>query len=440
MTTTGGRTNIYGVLFQVLGTAEWAFRLGFRLIGEDDDEEIRITAEPQGGDIDIRWPYARVVQQMKTRRTGKPWRLREVLDGVIPDLYLSVERGRVGEIRYEVILDATQSEWPDFESFTKYLASNPLPARPSEALDDTVKVAFFPKEALTQRELFVRIRETVRKREELKDEAVDETERKLWHLLANFYVSVTASGASQRDALRPILARYGYLGSEIDEKIDALVGAVLRRSTGEIIPFLPAELLADAGITGVPVTELRAVRTAARQLLGRDLRRRTTYSAVTDVRRGMRASPEGRITAFIGESGSGKSWELARRAERASADGVVVFRIASNDSERDMRSAIETVARDILRWRVDRTTEDLIAALRARFGTVPDPWLTVYLDNVGIAEVNTLITLPLEEWGVRVVLTAPRVYARALRERVTCVDVENASRAESVGLFRLKQQ
>ncbi|MEA2337865.1 MAG: hypothetical protein QOE82_1872, partial [Thermoanaerobaculia bacterium] len=435
--TTGGRTNIYGVLFQIFGTVEWAFRIASRLVGEGDEEEIRIIAEPEGGDLDVRWPYARVVQQMKTRRTGKPWRLREVIDGVIPDLYLSVERARAGESRYELVLDSPQSVWPDFDAFAKYLASNPVPARPSEGLDDTVRVAFFPTESLTQRELFVLVRDTVRKREELKDEPVEETEKNLWHLLANFHVIVTPSGTAQLDALRPLLARYGYAGTEAEEKIDALAGAVLRRSTGEIIPFSPVELLAETGITGVPITKLSNVRNAARLILGRDLRRRTSYSAATDVRRGMRASPEGRIAAFIGESGGGKSWELARRAERASTEGIVVFRIASDDPERDVRNAIETVARDILGWKVDRTTDDLIAALRARFGTVPDPWLAVYLDNVGIAEVNTLLTLPLAEWGVRVVLTAPRAYAEALRERITCVEVENFTTTEVRDFLRI---
>jgi hypothetical protein len=235
--TTGGRTNIYGILFQIFGTIEWAFRIAFRRTGEGDEEEIRITAEPDGGDVDVRWPYARIVQQMKTRQTGKPWRLREVIDQVIPDLYLSVERERAGESRYELVLDSPQSEWPDFDGFTKYLAENPFPIRGSEGLDNTVKVAFFPRESLTQRELFVRIRDTVRKREEVKDEPVVETEKNLWHLLANVYVSVTPGGTAQLDTLRPLLTRYGYAGADAEEKINALAGAVLRRSTGEIIPF-----------------------------------------------------------------------------------------------------------------------------------------------------------------------------------------------------------
>lgn len=438
MSSTGGRTNIFGVLFQILAAVEWAVKIGVQFTIAGDDEEVRIMSEPEitsepaeGGDIEIRWPYTRVVQQMKTRTTGEPWRLREVIAKAFPDLYLSVDRRSASTVRYELVLDSPQGDWSEFETFQRHFASNPVPAQPAEALDDDVKVPFFPKESLTYHEMFIHIRDTVRKREEVRDEPLEKTERDVWHLLANFYVVVTPSGAAQREALRPLLRRYGYSGAEVDEKIDALVGAVLRRSTGEVASFSPSEILAEAGISGLPVSDATRVRHAARFILDRDLRRRTTYSAAADVRQTGGNPIEGRIGALVAESGGGKTWELARRAVRAGSTGFVTFRVASVDPERDVRSAIETIARDVLGWKVNRTTDDLIAALRSCFGTLPDPWLTIFLDNVGITEVDGLLAQPLSEWGVRVIFSTPGVYADALSDRaIGTSDVPNFSAVE----------
>lgn len=438
MSSTGGRKNIFGVLFQILAAVEWAVKIAVQFTTGGDDEEVRIISEPEitsepaeGGDIEIRWPYSRVVQQMKTRTTGEPWRLREVIAKAFPDLYLSVDSRSPGTVRYELVLDSPQGDWSEFETFQRHFASNPVPARPAEALDDDVKVPFFPKESLTYREMFIHIRDTVRKREEVRDEPFEETERDVWHLLANFYVVITPSGAAQREVLRPLIQRYGYSGAEVDEKIDALVGAVLRRSTGEVASFSPSEILAEAGISGLPVSDVTRVRHAARFILDRDLRRRTTYSAAADIRQTGGKPIEGRIGALVAESGGGKTWELARRAVRAGSTEFVAFRVASVDPGGDVRSAIETIARDVLGWKVNRTTDDLIAALRSCFGTLPDPWLTIFLDNVGIAEVDGLLAQPLSEWGVRVIFSTSGVYADALGERaIETSDVPNFSTAE----------
>src|ERR1043165_5549779 len=106
----GGSANLYGVLYQILQTLSWT--LNFHLRSTDVEKtSITLILEPRfGGDLQIAFPTHRLVQQHKTRSGDRTWSLTDVVNDVLPDLYLSVEHTNSND-RFEFITDARMGRW-----------------------------------------------------------------------------------------------------------------------------------------------------------------------------------------------------------------------------------------------------------------------------------------------------------------------------------------
>jgi hypothetical protein len=91
----GGSANINGILYQILGTLEWASRIQLSDASREGEEisQARLIIEPSGGGGDARICASdrRRVGQWKTKSDGGPWSLQRVIDEVIPDLYRAVD-------------------------------------------------------------------------------------------------------------------------------------------------------------------------------------------------------------------------------------------------------------------------------------------------------------------------------------------------------------
>ncbi len=90
----GGSATLYGVLYQVLTNLDWALnvRMHDAVVDQDELLQVWLTLEPEGGGGDFRAELHghRVVVQCKSRRTRRAWSLTDLVEDILPDLYLAI--------------------------------------------------------------------------------------------------------------------------------------------------------------------------------------------------------------------------------------------------------------------------------------------------------------------------------------------------------------
>src|SRR5690348_14374460 len=93
--TAGGSATVNGVLYQMLCSLLRAVKV-YTQAPERSPQDGAFTQavlilEPRqgGGDVQERRGRSRVVEQIKARPDGGAWSLREVVEEVLPDLYLA---------------------------------------------------------------------------------------------------------------------------------------------------------------------------------------------------------------------------------------------------------------------------------------------------------------------------------------------------------------
>lgn len=125
MTQAGGSANINGVLYQILGSIDWAARIRLSATVEDNEfSKALLILEPAGGggDIVIKWDTGRIVEQWKAKSDQGTWSLAEVIEKVIPDLYLSVDSDHLDDnSEYRFITEGRRGKWENAEEFFKTL-------------------------------------------------------------------------------------------------------------------------------------------------------------------------------------------------------------------------------------------------------------------------------------------------------------------------------
>jgi hypothetical protein len=93
MPESGGPAAIYGFLYQILANL-WRVS-EIRLKAKLDGQEIRsarLILEPKGGgDTRYEGDGIRVVEQYKTRGGNRTWSLKELIEGVLRNLFLDLD-------------------------------------------------------------------------------------------------------------------------------------------------------------------------------------------------------------------------------------------------------------------------------------------------------------------------------------------------------------
>lgn len=187
----GGSATIHGLLYQILANL-WRVS-EIRLDAILDKQEIRsagVILEPKGGGGDNRseGKGVRIIEQYKTRGHNRTWSLRELIEDVLPDLFIAVDADRLTEVNcYRFVTDGGCGESVHFPAFRRFLAgftSKSIPEDLLGSLDDTQADHFFKQGHLTDRGLFLHIAARVRPEGDQTEDAVHL--RKVWHLLAGF--------------------------------------------------------------------------------------------------------------------------------------------------------------------------------------------------------------------------------------------------------------
>ena len=406
MTRSGGSVALNGFLYQILHHLDWSADVS--LTGTLDGQEVKdgcLVLEPGkgGGDAQARASGLYLVEQYKTLASGT-WSLSDVI-AVLRDLRKSVPDHLPGFARYRFVMNGRPGRLAEFREFIARLDAVEGP----DELDNTTERKFAGELRLGDRAILDHLARATRNGDA---GSVTSEERALvFHLARRFELKLGVGSedlaADIETRLRPYVENLG------DET------GVRKRLVGELMERLSeGETQLDSGgidtmlkEAGVSPDRLRKVGELARRLAeGR--RRRSKYIRYrheVDVRDAPRWSGSKPVCLVAGESGAGKSWQLASLMETMTGEGepVVFVRGASRAEDILTRSAREI-------WQVglsetsDRTLQGVAKFLEERAFQLRSPRFTVAVDDVGDADV--VRDLVREDWtslGARLVMTVP---------------------------------
>jgi hypothetical protein len=425
---------------------------------------VTIILEPsEGGDLEV--PGA--VEQIKARSTGRPWSLEDVIRGVLPDLYRAC-RTRERPTIYRFVAEGEMGPWEDVYHFFRSLRTRAFDARePLTALDDEHELASVQQDRAlsrkireaggrpTERGLFLYIarvlagddkseKGTGRRRRKLEDPP-EVLQRNLLRLLGSFELKGDQQWSAVENEVRRELSARGV--KNLEEKLDALIGNLLRRAREGAAVVEREAFLAQHGLQALPLHTWDLILRESQLFLRRVLRLRD-YKASEDCRErrpllSLLQAGTGEPVVAWGESGQGKSWLLYGTAQELAHRGEVVLVLDSTqDVLRDREEAARLFCERI--WGTDeRYSLDRLAQRVRR--EVPDlagrPWLTVLID--GVRDRSYLAQLIRQEWeeiGIRVAVafTTETREPDRLEGGVLPLPVRDFSHREVLSYLRLR--
>ncbi len=452
-TAAGGAATVNGVIYQMLWALLRAARLNaLRFDRPADDAPLEgavLVLEPRGGGGDVQEVAGgrRVVEQLKAKSGGGTWSLREVVEDVLPDLFLARD-ARLPETEYRFVTEGRMGEWAEVYDFFQGLKARGDPAAAIAALDDTrvlkfkrgntrpgaadgdaegkpgEKKPFWPLDSYTEKSVFARIVEAVKGRKAVDDRRLpaEEVERGVWDVLANFtFVGGQTMELVEREIDALLLALIARTSGLAEKRLALLGGLAVRAAQGGAV-IESAGFLAEYGLDSVPLDAWVPLRRRAAAVLGGVLRR-AGYDPALDVRAAGAADLSGRwpaatpLLAIGGESGGGKSWALfALALHLAAGDGLPILIESAGDADADCRHAADIFWRAIKDGDEDLPLDRVAVRLRRLLPLMAGGWLTLFIDAVRThEEARRLARLPWEEWGVRVACTCLPDVARTMK-------------------------
>jgi hypothetical protein len=198
-----------------------------------------VVLEPvPGGDLEARHLERRVVEQIKTRSSDRPWSVRQFVREVLPDLYKQTE-GTPADSTYRFVTDGRQGRWGDVEEFLREL-KNRSDVAPTDLPNDEC-IRFGNGDAKTKRDFVVTATDEIRTGLETDSEAFERT----IHLLSNLQFEWERSRAAVKSDLKALLRPMTADEHVLENKLEALVGHLLKagsrnRTEVDIIGLLDA--------------------------------------------------------------------------------------------------------------------------------------------------------------------------------------------------------
>ena len=439
MTRSGGPAAINGFLYQILHHLDWLSDV--RLTGTLDGEDVKdgcLVLEPRdGGDAQAYASGVFLVEQYKTRSTGT-WSLGN-LTAVLRDLLKSVPDSRPEHAHYRFVTDGRAGRLGAFESFVARLDESEAP----DGLDGETRRRFTHTLCRSDREFLDHLVLATRGIEE-GDPTAEERETVL-HLLRRFEMKFCVRSEELAEAVEARLRPYvEHLGDETGVR-QRLIGVLMERLGSGETRLDRDSLDAMLRAAGVAPDRLRKVMDLARMLEG-GMRRRSRYlryrrrKDVRDVPRWPKMKP---VLVVSGDSGTGKSWQLARLVEEGVGDGErVVFVRGGGNAEEILRHAADEIWQVAMGQTSDRRLQAISNFLREDAFQLRPPLYTVAVDDV--QSIDVARGLVRQDWtslGARLVLTAPLPLARALeatdREEISLHRVGDFSIDQLDALLRM---
>ena len=275
--------------------------------------------------------------------------------------------------------------------------------------------AFWSEEFYTEATLFERIVAELRDKKlgpDDEDETI--TQRKVWHLLANFEFVGGQDALKLQNEIDAHLLALADHHEQIPEIRDAMILDLARRATIGNAVIDAHTFFRDHGLDSVPLSDWSRLRANSAKQVDTFLARRRydadldvrSSRAVSDLNNWPNSSP---ILAVCGESGQGKSWRAYSMALAARFLPQIVVTIdATGDASSTLQRAAETHWHEITGHDAFIPISQIAERVRRVVGTRIQPWLLLIVDGVQeTAEATELVRQPWEEWGVRLLLTCP---------------------------------
>ncbi|WP_197455748.1 NACHT domain-containing protein [Stieleria neptunia] len=435
MSSVGGSANINGILYQILGTLNQTVALRFHptQCSGDDVVEASLIVEPaDGGDLQYESGGERVVQQWKAKARGGTWSLKKVVEEVLPDLYLAVPDEELDcSCRYEFITEGRIGNWTTAYDFFSSLDRNPPADRFEESLDDSSKNHKRDGKKISDLELFRWVLNAVRKREGARDEEIELSKRKVWHLLGRFRMQENENHELQTAKLNQFLIHHVEFAEDVDAKRRELCGVLLDAASQGPQELSAESLLRRASIPLYSFRDWDRLHTRLSKRLTEQLKKEG-YTRELDVRK---QTPSLRNEIFVtGDSGQGKTWWLARAASNMAESGALVVWVPAARGGKDVEAY---VVHEVWNYGLQRDApiglERLANRKEQTQPDAPSPWLIVCIDDIkSIAEANSLLYLDWDRWGIQLRMTAPLKLATdlSLTQLQPIVTVPNFSYSE----------
>lgn len=345
------------------------------------------------------------------------------MQDVFPDLYRAVEPNDSGDTSYEFVTEGKLGNWLQVKQFFESLARLQPPnfsatgLRHSLAgLDDVAILKFggskgdFWKCRHTQRGIFERIVDYLHLTPTASNDSIQNVQRKVWHLLARFQFNGGISEEQLKRNLEAALLAVVEHREKIEQGLLSLVGWMIERSRGNNAKVTPDQLLDAQGLGKVlSVSRWAILHERCRRQVQRHIEL-LGYRSEWDVRwqqnRALSCTTStAPFVAVIGESGHGKSWRLCSETCHTSTPAVA-FVHSQGDAGRDLQRAADEVWQNVLGH--DQTIPLSNIALRQAdvLGRpLKSPWLRIFLEHLrDPVEARALLTVPLDDWGVQLVV------------------------------------
>lgn len=416
----GGPATINGIVYQLLWSLLRASRARVRSASKDESGNftgVLLTLEPAGGggDLVVTDQDEEIVEQLKARPDAGTWSLREVIEGVIPDLYIGCSN-TPEKSRFRLVTEGRIGQWERVYDFFRSLKSRPCPADdPILDLDANAKLtfgghtqsgngnAFWNRDSYTEATLFERIVEEVRKRKAISErEDESTTQRNLHYLLGNFEFVGEQNALQLQQEIDSNLLPFVDHHEQIPQIRDAMLLDLARRASEGCAEIDASDFFRQYGLDSVPLTDWSSLRTNAAKQVDNFLWLRG-YNADLDVRTSRaflgigdwpKTTP---ILAITGESGQGKSWRAYRMAiEARMSPQIVVTVVATGDANRSLESAAETLWHEITRHNASIPLSQIADRVNRVMGTRFQPWMLLVID--GVQEQQEALELVKRPW------------------------------------------
>jgi hypothetical protein len=454
----GGSSTINGILYQMLWSLLRASRARFVAKPEIQDDKIQgvtLILEPLGGggDLVVRKSGHKVVEQIKARSDGSTWSLREILEKVIPDLYLAAS-DEADETEYRFVTEGRMGDWEDVYAFFQSLRERPcLEDDPLSDLDDSqplnfrrgksnTKTSFWDQKEYTERSIFEKAVSLVRKGRIIHDgEAETTTQKNLRTVLGCFEFDDSRDMESVQEEIDSHLLAVVDRKEDLPQIRDSMLMELARCATEGDAVVDCQTFYAEHNLNAIPLTSWAELRNASHQVAN-SIFRNYGYEPDIDVRReSAKHLVEGwgklkPVLAITGDSGSGKSWTAYAICSLGQCkDSLSVLVTERGGTKEILEQAASIVWQEIAGHDASKPLVQVDRHIQEVLGDEPRPWLTLIIDGSFEAEeALELIMKPWEDWGVRVVLTVSPRGASTLEtesyDRCTVERVDDFSTSE----------
>ncbi len=417
MSAPGGSAAINGILYQILATFSQIAKIHF----QDSDVQaqnlvsVRVELEPVGGGGDAQFHFKdqRIVEQYKSKSGNGTWSVQEIIHKVLIDLIKAVPCVITDDHSvYRFVTNGREGKLQHFKKFLKIMKTTPIPdSPPIELLDDKYKYPILPGKQLSYVDFFQQIASVLNKEKENDLHHY----RRVWHLLAHFEIHSQKAGEDYEQQIDQRLEAVVNFKSDIPAKRRELCMFLLEFAAANQT-ITPPQLFQKAGIDNTPLNNLSTLELGLKKQVNEWCKNRE-YIADMDVRPVPTWSTDNQIIVIAGDSGRGKTWQLAKIAISTFQNGGVAAII---DSQQNAGVDCQKLSNVVFQEGYERDDSVPLNRLAAKMKEVvpslSSQWLTACVDDVQNAEEAVrLVRESWEIWGIRLAISTSKRIGRILK-------------------------